>query len=58
MTLQKGDMAEDFELLAHDGTIYHIKFIQKLKKMLYCVFTQKTISSHVLQKKSLRWQKV
>ena len=56
MTLQKGDMAEDFELLAHDGTSITLSSYKNSKNIVLC-FYPKNHSLHVLQKKSLKWQK-
>ena len=53
MTLQQGDTAEDFELLAHDGKPITLSFIQKLKKCRI-VFLPKKPPLCVSFKKSLR----
>jgi len=38
MTLQKGDMAEDFELLAHDGTPVKLSSYKNSKNIVLCFY--------------------
>ena len=38
MTLQKGDMAEDFELLAHDGTTIRLSSYKNSKNVVLCFY--------------------
>jgi thioredoxin-dependent peroxiredoxin len=38
MTLQKGDMAEDFELLAHDGTSITLSSYKNSKNIVLCFY--------------------
>ncbi|MDA0755812.1 MAG: redoxin domain-containing protein [Crenarchaeota archaeon] len=38
MTLQKGDMAEDFELLAHDGASIRLSSYKNSKNVVLCFY--------------------